>query len=168
MSPDVADRGQLLASRLLDHFPDCADRGHAYLSSSMNLHCWRRRGRGSSWLVIGLVVLFLRWRRPCDALPPGRTESGRGDVARLEAGETVLIHSAAGGVGYVAVQIAQQIGARVIATVGTEEKRDFLRQRGVTLISDSRSQAFVDDVEAWSQPSCRWHSSTRSGMSCTN
>jgi NADPH2:quinone reductase len=41
---------------------------------------------------------------------------------KLQAGETALIHAAAGGVGQLLVQMAKKIGARVIATAGTEEK----------------------------------------------
>ena len=41
---------------------------------------------------------------------------------KLCAGQTVLIHGAAGGLGLMAVQIAKAVGARVIATVGTAEK----------------------------------------------
>jgi NADPH:quinone reductase-like Zn-dependent oxidoreductase len=48
------------------------------------------------------------------------------DVARLRAGETVLIHWGAGGVGQAAIQIAQLIGAEIFTTVGLDEKRDFL------------------------------------------
>jgi NADPH2:quinone reductase len=45
------------------------------------------------------------------------------DVARIQAGETVLIHAAAGGVGSMAVQIARQLGAgQIIGTVGSQEK----------------------------------------------
>ena len=50
------------------------------------------------------------------------------DVARLQAGETVLIHSAAGGVGQMAVQVAHMLGANVIATCGSQDKRDFLKR----------------------------------------
>ncbi|CAO2654476.1 Nn.00g112090.m01.CDS01 [Neocucurbitaria sp. VM-36] len=50
------------------------------------------------------------------------------NVANLQAGETILIHSAAGGTGQVAMQIAQMVGAHIFATVGTEEKRRFLME----------------------------------------
>ena len=46
-------------------------------------------------------------------------------LARLRRGETVLIHAAAGGVGLAALQLAQQIGATVFATAGSDEKRDY-------------------------------------------
>ncbi|KAI0533592.1 PKSKA1 [Xylaria digitata] len=49
------------------------------------------------------------------------------DVAKLTAGQRILIHSAAGGVGIAAIQLAKYIGAEVFATVGTDEKREFLK-----------------------------------------
>ncbi|KAF4311943.1 putative lovastatin nonaketide synthase protein [Botryosphaeria dothidea] len=48
------------------------------------------------------------------------------EVARLRAGETCLIHAAAGGVGQAAIQIAQNMGAEVFATVSSPEKRQLL------------------------------------------
>ncbi|KAK1141173.1 hypothetical protein N8T08_009340 [Aspergillus melleus] len=46
--------------------------------------------------------------------------------ANLQPGETVLIHSAAGGVGLAAIQYAKHLGAKVFATVGNDSKRSFL------------------------------------------
>ncbi len=68
------------------------------------------------------------------------------DLARLSAGETILIHSAAGGVGTVAVQLATGLGARVIATTSTQEKREFLRGLGVEHIFGSRTPDFGDAI----------------------
>jgi NADPH:quinone reductase-like Zn-dependent oxidoreductase len=48
------------------------------------------------------------------------------DTARLQEGETVLIHAAAGGVGQAAIMLARLVGAEIFATVGSKEKRDFL------------------------------------------
>lgn len=70
-------------------------------------------------------------------------------LARLGPEDTVLIHGAAGGVGLAAIQYAQHIGAKIIATAGSDEKRNLLRLLGVDLITDSRSLAFVDDVRRW-------------------
>lgn len=67
-------------------------------------------------------------------------------LARLQKNERVLIHSAAGGVGLAAVQIAQSIGARVLATAGTDEKRDYLRSIGVEHVMDSRARAWAEEV----------------------
>jgi NADPH2:quinone reductase len=48
----------------------------------------------------------------------------------LRAGETVLVHGAAGGVGTAAIQVAKGFGARVVAVASTEEKADFARAAG--------------------------------------
>ena len=52
------------------------------------------------------------------------------DTYPLKKGETALIHAAAGGVGLLLVQMAHHIGARVIATVSTEEKSKLAREAG--------------------------------------
>jgi NADPH:quinone reductase len=52
------------------------------------------------------------------------------DTYPLKRGETALVHAAAGGVGSLLVQIAHNIGARVLATVSTEEKATIARQAG--------------------------------------
>jgi NADPH2:quinone reductase len=49
---------------------------------------------------------------------------------KLQSGETALIHAAAGGVGLLLVQMAKRIGARVIGTVGTEDKAQLARDAG--------------------------------------
>jgi len=69
-------------------------------------------------------------------------------LARLEPGEKVLIHGAAGGVGIAAIQIAKWLGAEIHATAGSDEKRDFLRLLGVDHVYDSRSLAYADQVLA--------------------
>ena len=70
-------------------------------------------------------------------------------TARLQAGEYCLIHSAAGGVGQMAIQIAQRLGAKVIATVGSKEKREYLKKRfGLEddTIFSSRDASFAKGV----------------------
>ncbi|MDG2305442.1 MAG: type I polyketide synthase [Candidatus Binatia bacterium] len=69
-------------------------------------------------------------------------------MAQLRSGERVLIHAAAGGVGQAAVQLAQRAGAEVLATAGSEEKREFLRAQGIAHVMDSRTLAFADEVMA--------------------
>ncbi|MCG8337755.1 MAG: thioester reductase domain-containing protein, partial [Proteobacteria bacterium] len=66
-------------------------------------------------------------------------------LANLKKGESVLIHTAAGGVGLAVVQMALQLGAKVYATAGTKEKRTYLKLCGVHEVSDSRSLVFEDD-----------------------
>ncbi|WP_232390432.1 type I polyketide synthase [Streptomyces albireticuli] len=69
-----------------------------------------------------------------------------GQVARLTAGETLLVHGAAGGVGLAALQYARRAGAEVIATAGTPAKRDLLRLLGVQHVLDSRSLHFAEQI----------------------
>jgi len=67
-------------------------------------------------------------------------------LARVEPGERVLIHAAAGGVGLAAIQIARRLGAEIHATAGDDAKRDYLRALGIRHVFDSRSLSFVDGV----------------------
>jgi acyl transferase domain-containing protein/NAD(P)-dependent dehydrogenase (short-subunit alcohol dehydrogenase family)/acyl carrier protein len=67
-------------------------------------------------------------------------------LGHLSAGERVLIHSATGGVGLAAVQLARRAGAEIFATAGTPEKRAYLKELGIGHIMDSRSLAFADEV----------------------
>jgi acyl transferase domain-containing protein/NADPH:quinone reductase-like Zn-dependent oxidoreductase/acyl carrier protein len=67
-------------------------------------------------------------------------------LARLQEGEKVLIHGAAGGVGIAAIQVAKWCGAEIYATAGSDEKRDFLRLLGVEHIFDSRNLDFADQI----------------------
>src|SRR5262245_44738040 len=64
-------------------------------------------------------------------------------VARMKSGERVLIHTATGGVGQSAVQIAKWTGAEIFATAGSEEKREMLRSMGIEHVMDSRSTDFA-------------------------
>ncbi len=67
-------------------------------------------------------------------------------LGRISAGEKVLIHAGAGGVGLAAVQLAQQAGADIFATAGTPEKRGYLKSLGVPHIMDSRSLDFAGQI----------------------
>ncbi len=67
-------------------------------------------------------------------------------LANLRAGERVLIHAASGGVGQAAIQVAQQIGAEIYATAGSEAKRQRVRELGVQHVFDSRSLGFAEAI----------------------
>ncbi|MCH7496581.1 MAG: zinc-binding dehydrogenase [Candidatus Marinimicrobia bacterium] len=67
--------------------------------------------------------------------------------ANLQSGQTVLIHSAGGGVGTAAVQLAAHAGARIIGTASAA-KHERLRAMGVELSIDYRSEDFVAAVKA--------------------
>jgi myxalamid-type polyketide synthase MxaB len=66
-------------------------------------------------------------------------------LAQLKAGERVLIHAAAGGVGLAAIQIAQAAGAEIFATASLG-KWDYLKSQGIVHIMNSRSLDFADEV----------------------
>ncbi len=67
------------------------------------------------------------------------------ELARLKAGDRVLIHAGAGGVGLAAIQLAQAVGAEVFATASAR-KRDYLRSMGVEHVFDSRRIAFGREI----------------------
>jgi len=67
--------------------------------------------------------------------------------ARLQAGETLLVHAAAGGVGSAAVQLGKAAGARVIAVVGGPEKAEVARALGADVVIDRREEDFVAAVK---------------------
>jgi len=70
------------------------------------------------------------------------------DRAGLRAGESVLIHAAAGGSGSAAVQLAVDAGARVFATAGTEEKLQLCRDLGAEVTINSREADIAEVVLA--------------------
>ncbi|KAI1347996.1 putative polyketide synthase [Xylaria sp. FL0043] len=71
------------------------------------------------------------------------------NIGRLEKGQSILIHSACGGVGLAAIQVARMIGAEIYATVGTEEKALFLMEKCQiprSRIFSSRSTTFHSSI----------------------
>ena len=73
------------------------------------------------------------------------------DRAALCAGETLLVHAAAGGVGLAAVQIGKALGARVIATAGGAEKLEVAERAGADFLIDYREEDFVARVREVTQ-----------------
>jgi acyl transferase domain-containing protein len=67
-------------------------------------------------------------------------------LASLRKGQRVLIHAAAGGVGFAAVHLALRAGAEVFATAGSDEKRALLRSLGVARVMNSRTPDFAGEV----------------------
>lgn len=73
--------------------------------------------------------------------------------AKIKAGEQILIHSAAGGVGQAAIQICQLFGCEIFVTVHGKERQEFLRQTyGLKNFSDSHDvERWTTDVRSWSK-----------------
>lgn len=65
---------------------------------------------------------------------------------KLQAGETVVIHAAAGGIGSGAIQLAKQVGARVIATAGSKLKLELCKQLGADVLINYQEQNFSEIV----------------------
>jgi len=75
-------------------------------------------------------------------------------MTNLAAGETVLIHAASGGLGQALIQLCQHRGATILATVGTEEKRDFIIDHyniPASCIFSSRDNSFAASVMSAAQ-----------------
>jgi NADPH2:quinone reductase len=65
----------------------------------------------------------------------------------VEAGHTILVHAAAGGVGLILTQWAKHLGATVIGTVGSPEKAELARQNGCDDVIDYRKHDFAARVK---------------------
>jgi NADPH2:quinone reductase len=66
---------------------------------------------------------------------------------RVEAGHTILVHAAAGGVGLILTQWAKHLGASVIGTVGSAEKAEVARKNGCDHVIDYRKEDFAARVK---------------------
>ncbi|WP_083453029.1 sulfolipid-1 biosynthesis phthioceranic/hydroxyphthioceranic acid synthase [Mycolicibacterium goodii] len=71
---------------------------------------------------------------------------GLHELARMKAGEKVLIHSGTGGVGQAAIAIARAAGAEIFATAGSASRRELLRDMGIVHVYDSRTLDFADRI----------------------
>ncbi len=68
------------------------------------------------------------------------------ELVDLKKGDNVLIHSASGGVGLAAIQIAKAKGASIYTTAGKDFKRDYLHTLDLQYVGDSRSLNFADEI----------------------
>ena len=67
-------------------------------------------------------------------------------IGGLEAGQRLLVHGGASGIGTSAIQIATALGARVATTVGSAEKVDACRELGADIVVNYREQDFVEEL----------------------
>jgi len=84
----------------------------------------------------------------CVPVAYGTAHDALFEFARLVAGETVLIHAGAGGVGLAAIQMAKRAGARVIATASSDERLERLRDFGLDEGVNYLEKDFVAEVRA--------------------
>ena len=69
-------------------------------------------------------------------------------IAGLQPDETLLVHGGAGGIGTMAIQLANALGARVLTTAGSAEKIEVCRSLGADVAINYREQDFVEEVRA--------------------
>ena len=72
-------------------------------------------------------------------------------LGKMKAGDRVLIHAAAGGVGMAAMQLAQRAGAEIFATAGSPAKRTLIQEMGAHHVMDSRSLDFAKEIQTITQ-----------------
>ncbi|KAJ2994317.1 hypothetical protein NUW58_g1586 [Xylaria curta] len=108
--------------------------------------CMRMYPRGDE-LVVAKIPASLSFEEACAAIVPGMTAlQSLVEIARIVQGDKILIHSASGATGQLAIQIAQRAGAEVFATVGYNDKKQLLiNQYGIPAdhIFYSRSNNFT-------------------------
>ena len=85
------------------------------------------------------------------AVPLAMLTSWHGLVAQadLRPGQTVLVQAAGSGVGSAAIQIARLCGARVVTTVGSDDKVEFAKALGAEHVVNYRTQDFVEATKQW-------------------
>lgn len=103
--------------------------GQAIVPASQVFH------RPAGFPAEAAAAMLVTWQTSWFALGPR---------ARLQAGETLLVHAGTSGVGLAAIQLGRRLGARVIATAGGPAKTAHLRRLGVDLAVDYESEDFVD------------------------
>lgn len=69
-------------------------------------------------------------------------------MGKLKHGETLLVHGGGSGIGTFAIQLGKAFGARVVVTVGSEEKAEFCRELGADLAINYREQDFAEVMKA--------------------
>lgn len=69
-------------------------------------------------------------------------------IGKLGAGDTLLVHGGASGIGTTAIQLAKARGAVVVTTVGSAEKAEFCRELGADLVLNYREQDFAAEMKA--------------------
>lgn len=90
----------------------------------------------SGWTDAQALGLVLNWATALAALKP---------IGQIEAGETVLVHAGAGGVGQAAVRLARHYGARVIATA-SPFKHDIVKACGAEAVLDRAAGDLADQI----------------------
>jgi mycocerosic acid synthase len=104
--------------------------------------CWGTFMNCDAGLAVTLAAGLTDEQAAAAATAHATAWYGLHDMARIKAGDRVLIHSATGGVGQAAIAIARTAGAEIFATAGSERRRKLLHDMGIEHVYDSRSVEF--------------------------
>jgi NADPH:quinone reductase-like Zn-dependent oxidoreductase len=87
----------------------------------------------------------------CAGIAFGTTQHMLFDNAKLQPGETILVHAGGSGIGTVAIKMAKAIGCTVIATVGDDEKGEKAKALGADHVINYRTERFEGEVRRWTK-----------------
>ncbi|MCA3563416.1 MAG: zinc-binding dehydrogenase [Methylocystis sp.] len=87
----------------------------------------------------------------CAGIAFGTTQHMLFDNAKLQPGETILVHAGGSGIGTVAIKMAKAIGCTVIATVGDDEKGEKAKTLGADFVINYRKDRFEGEVRRWTK-----------------
>jgi NADPH:quinone reductase-like Zn-dependent oxidoreductase len=87
----------------------------------------------------------------CAGIAFGTTQHMLFDNAKLQPGETILVHAGGSGIGTVAIKMAKAIGCTVIATVGDDEKGEKAKALGADFVINYRKDRFEGEVRRWTK-----------------
>ncbi|MCA3586438.1 MAG: zinc-binding dehydrogenase [Methylocystis sp.] len=87
----------------------------------------------------------------CAGIAFGTTQHMLFDNAKLQPGETILVHAGGSGIGTVAIKMAKAIGCTVIATVGDDEKGEKAKTLGADFVINYRKDRFEGEVRCWTK-----------------
>ncbi len=87
----------------------------------------------------------------CVGIAFGTTQHMLFDNAKLQPGETILVHAGGSGIGTVAIKMAKAIGCTVITTVGDDEKGEKAKALGADFVINYREDRFEGEVRRWTK-----------------
>ena len=87
----------------------------------------------------------------CAGIAFGTTQHMLFDNAKLQPGETILVHAGGSGIGTVAIKMAKAISCTVIATVGDDEKGEKAKTLGADYVINYRKDRFEGEVRRWTK-----------------
>lgn len=109
--------------------------------------CWRTFITGDANLAVTLPSGLPAGQAAAITTAHATAWYGLHSLAGIASGDKVLIHSATGGVGQAAVAVARAAGAEIYATAGSAQRREWLRDKGIQHVYDSRSIEFAEEIK---------------------